>query len=221
MLLKILQTGFMGGKNIRKMSQYKLTYFNVKGLGEPIRFIFAYMGKEFQDNRISHEEWPQFKEKTPFGKMPFLEIDGKVYYQSVPILRYLAPQAGLAGKNAEEDLEIDMIAGAYGDLISEVTRYRRMENLIEKEKLRETFINETVPFYMSKFETILKKNGGYLANGKLSWADLYVVGHSSSLPGLIGYDLNENYPFWKELTERVYSVPGIKEWIKKRPEAVF
>ncbi|XP_024216850.1 glutathione S-transferase isoform X2 [Halyomorpha halys] len=202
------------------MPEYKLTYFNGRGLGESIRFILSYMGKEFQDNRIT-TEWPQFKEKTPFGKLPILEIDDKVLYQSLAILKYLATQAGLAGNNAEEKLEIDMVVGAYGDLASELSRYFQTANSSDKEKLKETIINDSVPFYMSKFETILKKNGGYLANGKLSWAELYVVGHSSSFPALIGIDLTEKYPFWKELTERVYSLPGIKEWIRKRPESDF
>lgn len=43
------------------MSEYKLTYFNLKAVGEPIRFILSYMGKIFQDNRISFDEWPQLK----------------------------------------------------------------------------------------------------------------------------------------------------------------
>ncbi|CAH1407837.1 unnamed protein product [Nezara viridula] len=198
------------------MSEYKLTYFNFAGIGEPIRFILSYMGKEFQDIRISHQEWArQLKKESPFGKVPYLEIDGKVLHQTFAILRYLAPEAGLAGKNAEEDLEIDMIVGAYADLVTELQRYWKTQNPDEKEKLRETIINETIPFYMSKFETVLKKNGGYLANGKLSWAELYVVGHSGTIPSAIGFDLNEKYPFWKELTEKVHSLPGIKEWLKK------
>ena len=40
---------------------YKLTYFNVKGLGEPIRFLLSYGGIEFEDHRIVGEEWPQVK----------------------------------------------------------------------------------------------------------------------------------------------------------------
>ncbi|CAH1407836.1 unnamed protein product [Nezara viridula] len=108
-----------------------------------------------------------------------------------------------------------MVVGAYGDLAAEFSRYWKTQNPDEKEKLKETIINETIPFYMSKFETILKNNGGYLANGKLSWAELYFVGHSSSIRGAIGLDLNEKYPFWKELTEKVHSLPGIKEWLKK------
>lgn len=43
------------------MPEYKLTYFNVRGFGEPIRFILSYMGKKFEDNRVNFEEWPQLK----------------------------------------------------------------------------------------------------------------------------------------------------------------
>ena len=40
---------------------YKLTYFNVRGLGEPIRFLLSYGGIEFEDHRIAIEDWPQLK----------------------------------------------------------------------------------------------------------------------------------------------------------------
>jgi hypothetical protein len=40
---------------------YKLTYFNVKGLGEPIRCRLSYGGVEFEDHRVEKEDWPQIK----------------------------------------------------------------------------------------------------------------------------------------------------------------
>jgi hypothetical protein len=40
---------------------YKLTYFNVKALAEPIRFLLSYGGVEFEDIRIEKEQWPQLK----------------------------------------------------------------------------------------------------------------------------------------------------------------
>jgi len=40
---------------------YKLTYFNVKALAEPIRFLLSYGGAEFEDHRVEKEEWPQLK----------------------------------------------------------------------------------------------------------------------------------------------------------------
>lgn len=42
-------------------SKYKLTYFPVKALGEPIRFLFKYGGIEFEDVRFNVDDWPQLK----------------------------------------------------------------------------------------------------------------------------------------------------------------
>lgn len=52
----------------------------------------------------------------PFGKMPILEVDGKVAHQSLAICRYVAKQVKLTGKNDWEDLEIDSIINTIDDL---------------------------------------------------------------------------------------------------------
>lgn len=41
--------------------KFKLTYFNIRGLGEPIRWLFAYGGIEYEDNRIERDDWPTLK----------------------------------------------------------------------------------------------------------------------------------------------------------------
>lgn len=43
------------------MPQYKLTYFPVKALGEPIRFLLSYGGVDFVDDRFERENWPNLK----------------------------------------------------------------------------------------------------------------------------------------------------------------
>lgn len=40
---------------------YKVTYFNITALGEPIRFLLSYGGIEFEDCRVEMEQWPQIK----------------------------------------------------------------------------------------------------------------------------------------------------------------
>lgn len=43
------------------MVHYKLTYFDVRGLAEVSRLILHYAGVEFEDKRITHDEWPAIK----------------------------------------------------------------------------------------------------------------------------------------------------------------
>lgn len=40
---------------------FTLFYFNVRALAEPIRFLFAYGGQEYEDVRVTRDEWPSLK----------------------------------------------------------------------------------------------------------------------------------------------------------------
>jgi len=41
---------------------YKLYYFNFKGLAEPIRYLLSYGNINFEDNSVTNEDWPNFKD---------------------------------------------------------------------------------------------------------------------------------------------------------------
>lgn len=43
------------------MPRYVLTYFNVRGRAEPIRLLFHAAGVEFEDKRLTSEEWAVMK----------------------------------------------------------------------------------------------------------------------------------------------------------------
>ena len=94
------------------MVQYKLYYFEMRGLGELARLVFAAAGQTFEDVRIPRDKWPEWKDKSPFGQAPYLEvIDGSntlTLSQSKAIARYLSRKFGLAGKTEEESALIDM-----------------------------------------------------------------------------------------------------------------
>lgn len=51
------------------MPSYKLTYFDLTALGEPIRMLLAYGGIEFEDNRIEDDKWPDMKESKSRSKV--------------------------------------------------------------------------------------------------------------------------------------------------------
>lgn len=94
---------------------YKLHYFNVKALAEPLRILFAYAKVDYEDIRVPKEEWPALKPTMPMGQMPVLEIDGIRLHQSIAIGRYLSKKFGLAGANDWENLLIDIAIDTVND----------------------------------------------------------------------------------------------------------
>lgn len=43
------------------MSKYVLYYSGAKALGEPPRLLLSFGGQEFEDVRLTMEQWPEFK----------------------------------------------------------------------------------------------------------------------------------------------------------------
>ncbi|XP_008203102.1 glutathione S-transferase [Nasonia vitripennis] len=199
------------------MPYYKLTYFPVKALGEPIRFLFSYGGVDFVDDRFDQADWPKIKPTTPFGQVPILEVDGKKVCQSTAICRYLAKQFGLAGKDDWEALEIDAAVDTIHDLRAKIAAHHYENNATAKaEKLAAA--KELVPFYVQRLDEQVKRNGGYLVGGKLSWADIVLVGLLDYLNFMSGHNIIENAVNLKALEAKVLAQPGIKAWVAKRPK---
>lgn len=81
--------------------------------------------------------------------------------------------------------------------------------------------NETVPFFLNKLETIAKLNNGHFALQKFTWADVYFTGMVNYLNRISGLDLTENRPYLKKVLANTESVPGIKQWVEKRPTTFY
>ncbi|KAG7213586.1 hypothetical protein KM043_002840 [Ampulex compressa] len=199
------------------MSTYKLMYFNLTGLGEPIRFLLHYGGIKFEDKRISFEEWPKYKPDMPMGQMPVLEIDGKQYYQSKSINRYLGKKLDLYGSNDLEALEVDQTADCIDDMRLALSTYYWHQDPAAKAKLKETAF-EKLPFYLDRLEAQVKKNGGYFVGGKLSWVDIMYAAFTDYLSVVVGGDFNKDHPELKKLVEKVRALPKIKAYLETRPK---
>jgi glutathione S-transferase len=95
----------------------KLTYFDIRGLAEVPRLCLAAAGINFVDDRIpfvrnedgtfSRGDWEQRKEKTPYGQVPVLEVNGVQIAQSAAIVRFIGRKGGLLGSNEIEEALID------------------------------------------------------------------------------------------------------------------
>jgi len=200
---------------------YKLTYFDIKGLGEPIRYLLKYAGISFEDDRFSFEQWPSVKPSTPFGQVPILTINGKVYNQTVALARFVAKKAKLVGKDDFENMEIDSIIDTINDIRTKIALNHYNPDEESKKKNTEVLKKETIPYYLDRLEEIVKKNNGHCACNKLTWADLFFVSMMDLMEYYSGEKLFAKYPCMTKLRETVNNLPAIKAWIKERPESAF
>ena len=198
------------------MPQYKLTYFNGRGRAEVSRLIFAQAGVQYEDKRISGEEWGQLKSQTPFGALPLLEVDGKVLAGSVVIARFLAERYGLAGSSDVENAEIAGIADSIQDLDTEIITWMMEKDEARKAELKKKLDEELVPKHMSNLEKRVTAEG-WLYGSKVTYADLLFHAFSSRLPD----DVLPKYPGLKALIEKVEALPNIAKWLKERPDSFF
>jgi glutathione S-transferase len=101
-------------------------YWDIRGLGQPIRLLLAYKDVDYQDKRYytgpapdyDKSEWfnGKFNHGFAFPNLPYL-IDGDVKVtQTQAILRYLGRKYDLVGKTEEERTRVDMVEQQLVDL---------------------------------------------------------------------------------------------------------
>eukprot|EP00438_Fugacium_kawagutii_P029069 Skav206013 [mRNA] locus=scaffold1644:115296:123244:+ [translate_table: standard] len=115
------------------MPTYKLTYFDIRGLAENARIIFAAAKQPYEDVRLSlnfgvpgdfstiqRPEFDDMKAKglldASLGKVPLLEVDGAQIGQSKAIERFLASSLGMMGSSPVEAGQIDQLGETVRDI---------------------------------------------------------------------------------------------------------
>lgn len=82
------------------MTSIKLYYFDsTYGRAQAMKLAFAIAGIEFEDVKFTFESWPKYKTMSPTGYAPFMEIDGQMFVESVPLMMYAGRLAKLVPGN--------------------------------------------------------------------------------------------------------------------------
>lgn len=200
------------------MSTYKFTYFNIRGLAETSRYIFAVAGQEYEDIRIDIADWNTFKETTPLGQLPFLEVDGHRIPQSMAIHRYLGRKFDLYGGSDIEKAQIDVVLDILNDLNAQAGKATYEQDEEVKQRFRKELIEVQGPKYLAMLEKRLTANqggDGFFVGSKISIADLAVFNWMHDR--LSDLKIVNKEPKLQAHAERVKALPQIDAWLKKRP----
>ena len=159
------------------MSQPKLAleYFNAQGRAEVARAAFWIGGVEFDDVRISHEQFAANKAagKYPRGQVPVLSVDGEVIPQSSAIVRYAATRAGIHPTDPLLALRVDSYNESINDLVLAVaaTFYVSDE---ERQALRQKIAQDKLPELLGYFQKAVAGKK-FLVGDQLTTADLSLL----------------------------------------------
>lgn len=204
------------------MPEYKLTYFNGRGMGELIRWIFLYGNIPFTQERVELSEWPERKKATLGGKLPTLEVDGELLLQSSAIGRYLATKTGLVPQCPWRAAQCDALVDTFKDVLFAIFDIVSPKDQTEEEKqakLREEYLPQTLGPLMERLEQQLQ-NKEWFVEDKMTWADL-AIGRAMEEVFLALPDLCQKFPRVNAQAEKIYQLPRIKEHRKTRPVTDF
>ena len=85
-----------------------LMYFDLQGRAQAIRFLLQAAGVEFEDQRLTGEQWRPIKEAGTYGEggMPiYIDSNGTYYKQSMAILKMLAFENGFNPETPLQEYE--------------------------------------------------------------------------------------------------------------------
>ncbi|KAK3790057.1 hypothetical protein RRG08_038754 [Elysia crispata] len=196
--------------------QVKLVYFDGRGRAELLRLILHQAGVKFEDVRVAFADWPAMKPKSPFGSLPYLEIDGKAFNESLCLARFAARRHDLIGKTDIDALNIDQILAQADELRQKQFKIGKEES--EKAELQKQYVEEQLPAFLAKMNKMLEENkSGFFIGSALTMAEL------------IMYDITENdvkanpnvldkYPKIAAMRKMVESQPKLKDYLKNRKD---
>eukprot|EP00933_Yihiella_yeosuensis_P048276 TRINITY_DN4438_c1_g2_i1.p1 TRINITY_DN4438_c1_g2~~TRINITY_DN4438_c1_g2_i1.p1 ORF type:complete len:228 (-),score=58.01 TRINITY_DN4438_c1_g2_i1:142-825(-) len=220
-----------------------LTYFNIEAAAEKARLALVMTGTEFEDKRVSFEEWGALKPTTPYGQLPIMEVtndDGskQVFAQSVAMMRWAAakfdPERTLYPADPDKMLEVEEMIGLSDDMARAWTpclymgmgdRHTNFGHPAEwpqkaetVKALREKFLSEQLPTFMKFFSQKLEKTGAFFCGDKPTIADLQILVQlryfTKGVADHVPADCLSPYTTVTAWIDRMLAIPQLKAWYK-------
>lgn len=196
-----------------------LIYFDIPGLAEPIRWILAQSGLEWEDKRLSREEFDELKPTLPNGQVPVLEIDGYPLPQSQAIALYVGRIGGLYPTDYLEAAKCEAILGSIGDILINLRPVVFEKDEVRKTEFQAEFLDKFLSPWLDNMEKKLGQTEGLYFLDKMTVADismantmrLFKAGDYVAVPPSVF----DTCPKLMALTESIMAEPKIAEFIAK------
>nr|UOU03303.1 glutathione S-transferase sigma 14 [Brachionus rubens] len=204
-------------------NNYVLNYFDLSGRGELIRLVFAAGNIDYEDNRVKFEEWPQIKDYMPLGQLPTLQVnDEPLLVQSLSIARFVAKEAGLAGRDSEEMAKVDSVLETCKEFVEEFVAQLgpQLRNPTdEKNQIVDEFFASHVPENLERIQRLVELYGsnGYSVGDQLTVADLFIHDILTNLIELKPFVLDD-YQLLKENRTTTENNQHLKSYLNQRRE---
>nr|XP_039331471.1 glutathione S-transferase A3-like [Saimiri boliviensis boliviensis] len=194
----------------------QLHYFNAWGRMEPIRWLLAAAGVEFEEKFLEPAEDLEKLRNDGyliFQQVPMVEIDGLKLVQTRAILNCIASKYDLCGKDTKERALTDMYTEGMADLY-EMILLLPLCRPEEKDAKIASIQEKTKNRYFPAFEIVLKSHEqDYLVGNKLSWADIQLVELLYFVEEL-DPSLISSFPLLQALKTRISNLPTVKKFLQ-------
>lgn len=188
-----------------------LYYFDTAGRAEAIRLAFRYAKLPFEDKRFNHEEFKNtYKQQSPSGQVPFLQIGDKKLTETLAILSYVGTLANLMPKDPLDHakfLQIYMIVESM---------FPHVRKLYHKEAKPEDVRGDIIPTleFVDKLVAESQDKDGYVVGGTLTVLDLFIHGTLKSFDTL-GIERGNTLTHLGKVSEAVCKHPNLQEYFNQ------
>ena len=203
------------------MSRPKLTYFDAPvSRGEECRLALHIAGIDFEDNRLTRDEWLAMKPTTPFGSVPLLDMPGHpTLADSTAILVFLGRKHGLHPKDDFEAARHESVMSYVEVLRAHVTPTMRMEDPAQKKAAREALASTYLPTWGANVERQIG-DGPFFGGAAIQVVDLKLYmtvrwfrgGALDHIPATV----LSSSPKLNRVCDAVAEHPRVKDWSARR-----
>lgn len=203
-----------------------LGYWNIRGLGQPIRYLLAHAGVDFIDKRYNFGPAPDFdraewlKEKFELGldfpNLPYY-FDGDVKLtQTLAIMRYIGLKYNLDGNNDQDKNRIAMLEQQVVDLDNQLVKVSYHPDC--DEQMKKDFC-KILPNLLKSLSDFLAERK-FVCGDQITYVDFWLYEYLRKMTVFVSNSLG-NFENLQKFLESIESLPNVKQFMKTDKPGLF